>query len=216
MTMLQWAHMGVRIPAGMCSAIWTRVSSSLGWGWGKGRAGTGPLGVLALPLPFIPKDGVIKPVGGRWTAGDGGETQGFKCKRQKETKKWALVETQRVRACVCLCFPPRCVSYLTSALSVYTPSRCRGGACSWLTAAVTTVDSPHQSPQNLFRSTFDTFLWHMCMHTHEQHTHTRTTEPFLQLKPRHLAKHVAWPLICKQWMDICFCMWEHSEARGYF
>lgn len=32
MTWLQWAHMGVRFPAGMCSALWTSVSWSLGWG----------------------------------------------------------------------------------------------------------------------------------------------------------------------------------------
>lgn len=70
MTMLQWAHMGVRVPAGMCSAICTRVSSSLGWGWGTGRAGTGPLGTLALPLPLIPKDGVINPVREPWPVGD--------------------------------------------------------------------------------------------------------------------------------------------------
>lgn len=32
MTWLQWAHMGVRFPAGMCSARCTSVSWSLGWG----------------------------------------------------------------------------------------------------------------------------------------------------------------------------------------
>lgn len=32
MTWLQWAHIGVRFPAGMCSALCTKVSSSLGWG----------------------------------------------------------------------------------------------------------------------------------------------------------------------------------------
>lgn len=32
MTWLQWAHMGVRLPAGMCSALCTSVSWSLGWG----------------------------------------------------------------------------------------------------------------------------------------------------------------------------------------
>lgn len=32
MTWLQWAHIGVRFPAGMCSALCTKVSWSLGWG----------------------------------------------------------------------------------------------------------------------------------------------------------------------------------------
>lgn len=32
MTWLQWAHMGVRLPAGMCSALCTSVSWSFGWG----------------------------------------------------------------------------------------------------------------------------------------------------------------------------------------
>lgn len=32
MTWLQWAHIGVRFPAGMCSARCTNVSWSLGWG----------------------------------------------------------------------------------------------------------------------------------------------------------------------------------------
>lgn len=31
MTWLQWAHIGVRFPAGMCSALCTKVSWSLGW-----------------------------------------------------------------------------------------------------------------------------------------------------------------------------------------
>lgn len=32
MTWLQWAHIGVRFPAGMCSALCTKVSWSPGWG----------------------------------------------------------------------------------------------------------------------------------------------------------------------------------------
>lgn len=32
MTWLQWVHIGVRFPAGMCSALCTKVSWSLGWG----------------------------------------------------------------------------------------------------------------------------------------------------------------------------------------
>lgn len=44
MTWLQWAHMGVRLPAGMCSALCTRVSWSLGWG--------GPTaGFMGAPVP---------------------------------------------------------------------------------------------------------------------------------------------------------------------
>lgn len=133
--MLQWAHMGVRVPAGMCSAIWTTESSSLGWAWGTGRDGMGPLGALAVPLPFIPKDGVIKPVCGPRTA-----------EVTKDIKVTNLAPVS-VSANVCfgvfMLFLPRCVSYLTSALFVYTPSRCHSSAHSWLVTLVTTTDSPH-------------------------------------------------------------------------
>lgn len=35
MTWLHWAHIGVRFPAGMCSALCTKVSWALGWGCPK-------------------------------------------------------------------------------------------------------------------------------------------------------------------------------------
>lgn len=102
MTMLQWAHMGVRVPAGMCSAIWTNVSSSLGWGWGTGRAGTTLFGTLALPLPFILKDGVIKPLCGLRPEEGGGE---LVCVGQWSEKKTFHKnrETPGHWGCVCVC-----------------------------------------------------------------------------------------------------------------
>lgn len=133
MAMLQWAHMGVRVPAGMCSAIWTRVSSSLGWAWGTGRAGTWPLGTLALPLPFMLKDGVIKPVCGLRPAGDGGvmEKLYWLWNRKniiKVNQKSECLWHHKGCVCACVYFSFRCVSFLISTLFVYTPSGCHSSA----------------------------------------------------------------------------------------
>lgn len=49
MTWLQWAHIGVRFPAGMCSALCTKVSSLLGWGCPLAEV-AGALAPVGVPL----------------------------------------------------------------------------------------------------------------------------------------------------------------------
>lgn len=48
MTWLHCAHMGVRFPAGICSALWTNVSCSVSWG-----------GVANFWLGAVVPDGLI-------------------------------------------------------------------------------------------------------------------------------------------------------------
>ena len=67
MTLLQPPHMGVRVPAGMCSARCTRQSRSWGWGWGVGRSG--PLGTAVLVTR--PNEGAATPFGAPGPIGDG-------------------------------------------------------------------------------------------------------------------------------------------------
>lgn len=58
MTLLHLLHMGVRVPAGMCSARCTRELRSCGCGCGVGRSGP-----LVAGLETLPNEGPTPPLG---------------------------------------------------------------------------------------------------------------------------------------------------------
>lgn len=167
-TMLQWAHIGVRVPAGICSAICTRVSSSLGWGWGTGRAGAGPRGTLALPLPFIPKDGVIKPVCGPTEGG-----RKIKDVPLTFSQKTTHILTDGVCICVTMFSCHICKQFDLYPLWLYTQQ------VSWscMQLAVCCCHSQGFTTSifscTLNFSAWNTFLCCMCIHAYDQ-THIDT------------------------------------------
>ena len=57
MTRLQWAHIGVRFPAGMCSALCTKVSSSPGWGCLSAESADATAPVYVPLLATLPAEG---------------------------------------------------------------------------------------------------------------------------------------------------------------
>lgn len=65
MTLLHLLHIGVRVPAGMCSARCTRELRSCGCGCGVGRSG--PLGA---GLATLPNEGAAPPLGTPKAAGN--------------------------------------------------------------------------------------------------------------------------------------------------
>ncbi len=79
----------------------------------------------------------------------------------------------------------------------------------------------HGFTTSVFTESFTLPLTHSygicaCIHM-TKHTCTHTDHQiFPQLKPKHLAKHVAWPLISMLWMEMCFRMGVHGEARAAF
>lgn len=57
MTWLQWAHIGVRFPAGMCSALCTKVSWSPGWGCPPAELAGAPAPEEVALFEILPVEG---------------------------------------------------------------------------------------------------------------------------------------------------------------
>lgn len=57
MTWLQWAHIGVRFPAGICSALCTKVSWSPGWGCPTAEPASDTAAEEAALFEILPVEG---------------------------------------------------------------------------------------------------------------------------------------------------------------